>query len=188
VDRHTLIGAPRELHSERLLLQSPRLEHAEAFLHSLNRSVPGLAFITWGQQQRDPAWARNFCLGGQRMVEDGECLIFNAFLRASGAFVGRIDLHSFDFEAPRCEVGYVGDAGHQGCGLMREAALTVIAAGFDLGLARVQAMSDAKNARALRFALSLGMVKEGMLHAYERSPQGALCDMVLFAAINPRAR
>jgi RimJ/RimL family protein N-acetyltransferase len=188
VDRQTLIAAPRELRSQRLLLQSPRVEHAGAFLESLNRSIPGLAFITWGQQQQDPAWAERFCLGGQQMVEEGECLVFNAFLHGSGVYAGRIDLHTFDFEAPRCEIGYVGDAALQGQGLMREAALAVIAFGFALGLARIHALSDARNTRALQFARALGMQHEGQLRAYERDPQGALCEMAMFAAYNPAAR
>jgi hypothetical protein len=29
------------------------------------------------------------------------------------------------------------------------------------------------------------MRREGLLHAYERDPQGEVCDMVMFAAYNP---
>ncbi len=187
MDRQRLIGAPRQLRSERLLLECPHAGHAAAFVDSLNRSLPGLRFITWGQQAREADWAENFCLRDRQLVDEGECLVFNAFLRDTGAFVGRVDLHTFDFEAPRCEIGYVGDAAHQGRGLMREAALTVMRAGFDLGLARIHALSDARNTRALQFAVSLGMVREGLLRAYERDPYGELCDMVMFAAFNPAA-
>jgi RimJ/RimL family protein N-acetyltransferase len=188
VDRQQLIGAPRQLYSDRLVLECPHVGHAAAFLESLNRSLPGLQFITWGQRAREADWAEHFCLRDRQLVDDGECLVFNAFLRETGAFVGRVDLHTFDFEAPRCEIGYVGDAVHQGRGLMREAALTVIQTGFKLGLARIHALSDARNARALQFALALGMVREGVLRAYERDPHGQLCDMVMFAACNSSAR
>lgn len=187
MDRQRLIEAPRRLQSERLVLECPHAGHAAAVVESLNRSLPGLRFITWGQQARDAAWAERFCLRDRQFVDEGDCLVFNAFLAETGAFVGRIDLHSFDFEAPRCEIGYVGDSLHQGRGLMREAALAVMRAGFELGLARIHALSDARNLRALHFALSLGMLREGVLHAYERDPQGALCDMVMFAACNPAA-
>ena len=119
------------------------------------------------------------------MVETGECLIFNAFRLHDGAYVGRVDLHSFDFEAPRCEVGYVGEITLSGHGLMREAVLAVMAMAFSIGFVRVHALSDVRNERALAFALALGMQREGVLRAYERAPQGELADMVMFAAYNP---
>jgi RimJ/RimL family protein N-acetyltransferase len=187
VDYRTLIDAPRELRTARLLLQSPREAHAAAFVESLNTSLPGLCYIAWGQRERDGEWGVRFCRDGAQMVDEGECLIFNAFRQAGGGYVGRIDLHSFDFEAPRCEIGYVGDVRASGQGLMREAALAVIELGFGLGLARIHALSDTRNERALRFALALGMQQEGVLRRWERDPQGALADMAMFAAYNPRA-
>jgi RimJ/RimL family protein N-acetyltransferase len=188
MDACTLIGAPREIDSERVHLVSPRPEHAAAFLDSHTTSLPLLRYIAWGQALRDAGWAERFQREGAAMVEAGECLIFNALLRDDGAYVGRVDLHSFDFEAPRAEIGYVGDARLAGRGLMREAARAVIDLGFELGLARIHAISDARNERALRFAESLGLRCEGLLRAWERDPQGALADVVILAAYNPCAR
>ena len=185
MDIQDLIAAPRELTSARLRLVSPRPEHAAPFVDSLVRSLPSLRFVGWGQRERDLEWALKFCAHGAQMVETGECLIFNAFSLSDGAYVGRIDLHTFDFEAPRCEIGYVGEATVSGQGLMREAVLAVMAMAFSIGFARVHALSDARNERALRFALSLGMVREGQLRHFERDPQGELADMVMFAALAP---
>jgi RimJ/RimL family protein N-acetyltransferase len=186
MDAADLIAAPRELRTPRLRLESPRPAHTAAFLESLNHSLPALGFISWGQREHDLAWAEGFFAHGQKLVETGECLIFDAFLHEGGAYVARIDLHSLDFEAPRGEIGYVGDTRFAGQGLVREAALAVIALGFQIGLARVHALTDVRNERSQRFALSLGMQREGLLRAYERDPQGALADMVMFAAYNPR--
>ena len=72
--------------------------------------------------------------------------------------------------------------GVQGPG--RVAVLAVIALCFRLGFQRIEAMSDARNARALHFADSLGMAREGLLRHHERDPQGEFCDMVLYAALN----
>ncbi|WP_088284908.1 GNAT family N-acetyltransferase [Ideonella sp. A 288] len=185
MDASDLIAAPRELGTPRLRLESPRPAHAAPFVDSLVRSLPTLRFIGWGQIERDLAWSERFCAGGAAMVEAGECLIFNAFRADDGRYVGRIDLHSFDFEAPRCEVGYVGEITLRGQGLMREAVRAVIEMGFAIGLARIHALSDARNERALAFAGALGMAREGLLRAYERDPQGRVCDMVMFAAYNP---
>lgn len=192
MDRATLIQAPRELHTPRLWLAAPRPGFVGPFVESLNRSLPGLAHIAWGQHPQTLDWGLRFMRGGLAAVEAGEDLIFYAFLHAGDphdAYVGRVDLHSWDFDAPRCEVGYVGDVRHAGQGLMREAVLRCVELAFELGAARVQALSEAGNARALHFAeRALGFVREGVLRNYERDARGRLGEQVMFAAYNPAAR
>lgn len=183
MDRQTLIHAPRRIDTPRLVLEAPSREHAAAVHESVNASLPTLGFIAWAQSPWTIERAQRFCEGGLAMVDEGECLIFNAFRREGGAFVGRIDLHTFDFEAPRAEIGYVGDARHAGQGLMREAVLAVVDFGFRLGLARIEAISEVGNERALRFAeQGLGFTLEGRLHHRERDARGELCDQLMFAA------
>ncbi|RZT95180.1 GNAT family N-acetyltransferase [Rivibacter subsaxonicus] len=183
-----LIGAPRELQTPRLLLRAPRQDFAAAFVESLNRSLPGLRWIGWGQSAQTVEWGRAFMDKGLAFVERGDGLIFYVFEKADGAYVGRIDLHSWDFEAPRCEVGYVGDVRSAGRGLMREAVLACVDLAFALGAARVQALSDAGNDAALRFVeQALGFTREGVLRFYERDAQGRLGEQLMFAAYNPAA-
>ena len=182
-------SAPAELHTARLTLLGPRLEIAPLFVASLNRSLPALSFIAWAQEQRPEAWGRQFIEHDLAMRSQGECLAYYAFERNTGAYVGRIDLHSWDFDAPRCEVGYVGDVLSAGRGLMREAVLACVDLAFALGAARVQALSEADNARALRFAEhALGFRREGVLRNFERDAQGRLGTQVMFAAFRPDAR
>jgi RimJ/RimL family protein N-acetyltransferase len=186
LDRTHLIQAPRELRTPRLVLHAPRAEFAPLFVESLNTSLPGLGFIGWAQHAQTLAWAERFMAGGLAYVEEGDCLIFHAFEGASGCYVGRVDLHSWDFQVPRCEVGYVGDVRLQGRGLMREAVLACVQLAFELGAARVQALSEAANLRALRFAESaLGFRREGVLRNFERDAQGRLGEQVMFASYNP---
>ena len=188
MDRTHLIQAPRQLHTQRLVLHAPRLEFAPLFVESLNTSLPGLSYIGWGQRVQTLEWAERFMAGGLTYVEDGDCLIFYAFESGGGRYVGRVDLHSWDFDTPRCEVGYVGDVRVQGCGLMREAVLACVQLAFDLGVARVQALSEAGNQRALRFAEhALGFRREGVLRFFERDAQGRLGEQVMFASYNPAA-
>ena len=183
MDSRDLLRAPRDLLTPRLRLEAPRIAHAQPFVDGLNASLPDLRFIAWGQKAREPAWALDFVAWERAWVERGEGLAYHAFECAGGAYVGRIDLHSWDFEAPRCEVGYVGDSRRAGRGLMREAVLAVVALGFELGLARIQALSEADNARALHFAEhALGFTREGVLRNYERDAQGRLGLQVMFAA------
>lgn len=180
--------APRELHTPRLRLVAPQVTHAAAVAESINASLPALRFISWGQREVDLAWATRFCERGLQYVEDGECLIFHVFEQEGDAFVGRIDLHTFDFEAPRAEMGYVGDARRAGRGLMREAVRAVVQLGFQVGLARIHAISDTRNQRALHFAETCGFTLEGVLRAYERDPWGELGTQAIFATYNPDAR
>ncbi len=188
MDRTHLIQAPRKLRTQRLVLHAPRPEFAALFVESLNTSLPGLGYIGWGQHGQTLEWAERFMAGGLAYVEEGDCLIFYAFDAASGSYVGRVDLHSWDFDTPRCEVGYVGDVRMQGCGLMREAVLACVQLAFELGVARVQALSEAGNQRALRFAeTALGFTREGVLRNFERDAQGRLGEQVMFASYNPAA-
>ena len=179
----SLRAAPRHLRTPRLILEAPRVEHAQALADFLNASLPQWPFINWARFTRDLEWAQQFCVRGLQYVEDGENLIFNVFDPTSGACVGRIDLHSFDFEAPRCEIGYVGDPRVAGQGLMREATLAVVALGFETGLERIEAFSDVRNQRAVDFALGMGFLREGVVRHRERDPQGELCEQVLLARL-----
>lgn len=187
MDRNTLIQAPRRIQTTRLVLEAPARAHAAAVHESTNISLPTLGFIAWAQSPWTIERAERFCEGGLAMVDEGECLIFNAFRRDDGAFVGRIDLHTFDFEAPRAEIGYVGDVRHAGQGLMREAVRAVVEFGFQLGLVRIEAISEVGNLRALHFAEhALGFTLEGRLHHRERNARGELCDQLMFAAFPQR--
>lgn len=177
-----LAAAPHELLTPRLSLELPCAGHAPAFAESLGLSLHDPRFIVW-RRSADLAWALHFCEDDARSVAAGEDLVFHVFQRSDRAYVGRIDVHSVDFSARRGEIGYAGDVRRAGRGLMREAALAVMELAFRIGFERIEAMSDARNARALHFAASLGMQREGLLRRHERDGQGELCDMVLFARV-----
>ena len=182
-----LTTAPLALDTPRLTLAAPQQARAAAFAEGVAASQAALGFVGWGLRPRDLAWAQGFCQRDADSRAAGLDLAFHVFTRDSGAWAGRIDVHSIDFDAARGEIGYVGDVRLSGRGLMREAVLAVITLCFDLGFERIEAMSDARNARALHFADSLGLLqREGILRRHERDLQGEPCDMVLWAALNPR--
>jgi RimJ/RimL family protein N-acetyltransferase len=148
-------------------------------------TLPAMAYVGWSRQP-DLSWAERFCHDDARCVAAGTDLIFHAFRQADDAWVGRIDVHSIDFNVPRGEIGYVGNLRLAGQGLMREAVLAVIDLCWQLGFARIEAMSDTRNQRALHFARIVGLHQEGVLRHHERDPQGELCDTVIFAALKPQ--
>ena len=184
----TLKSAPAMLWTPRLRLEHPRPEHAAAVMESINASLPELRFIDWGLAAFDAERALRFCCKDMELVASGACLIYFAFERSSGAFVGNLDLHSFDFDVPRCEIGYVGDSRRAGEGLMFEAATEVLRLAFALGVQRVEASCDARNLRSIAFAEQLGMQREGLLRSHDRDPQGALCDDVILALLRDDPR
>jgi len=185
MQRDDLSRAPTQLTTPRLDLHAPRPEFGPLFVESLNLSLPGLTYIGWAQKVRSTDWGTTFMVHGVELIAACDCLIYYAFERTSGTYVGRVDLHSWDFEAPRCEVGYVGDARSAGRGLMREAVLACVDIAFSLGAARVQALSAAGNSRALHFAEhALKFTREGVLRNFERDAQGRLGSQVMFAAYN----
>ena len=157
--------------------------HAQQLANFLNASLPHWPFISWPRFTRELAWAETFCARGLQYVEDGEDLIFNVFLSEGGALIGRIDFHSFHYEAPRAEIGYVGDPQRGGQGLMREAVLAAADMVFDLGFVRIEAISDVRNQRAIAFALGMGFKQEGIVRHRERDPQGELCDQAMLALL-----
>ena len=182
MNRQDLSRAPERLSSPRLTLCAPQPEFGPLFVESLNLSLPGLRYIGWAQQARTVDWGLQFMQSGREMVASGDCLIYYVFEAQGGGYVGRIDLHSWDFDAPRCEIGYVGDVRTAGRGLMREAVLACVELAFELGAVRVQALSEADNHRALHFAEhALGFTREGVLRHYERDAQGRLGEQVMFA-------
>lgn len=178
MNAHMLRAAPGTLNTPRLRLEHPRAEHAAAVMDSVNASLPGLHFI---HGALDAQRALRCCEHDRALVASGECLIYLAFERAGGAFVGNLGLHSFAFEVSGCEIGYVGDVRLAGRGLMFEAATEVLRLGFALGVLRIEARCDAHNLRSIRFAEQLGMQRDGRLRSYARDPQGGLCDDVVLA-------
>jgi RimJ/RimL family protein N-acetyltransferase len=184
LDKTNLIAAPRSLRTPRLRLEAPSVQHAQQIADFLNAALPLWPFINWPRFTRDLPWAQTFCARGLQYVEDGENLIFNVFREDSGALIGRIDFHSFNFEAPRAEIGYVGDPRQAGQGLMREAVLATADMVFALGFARIEALSDVRNGRAIDFAVGMGFKQEGVVRHRERDPQGELCDQAMLALLS----
>ena len=183
MDSTTLQTAPRTFTTPRLRLELPRPAHAAAVRDSVNASLADLRYIAWGQAPFDAEQALRFCARDARLVAQGKCLIYFAFERLGGSFVGNVELHSFDFGVPRCEIGYVGDSRHAGRGLMFEAATAMLRLGFELGVERIEALCDARNLRSIAFAQALGLTHEGRLRAHDRDPRGAVCDDVVLAML-----
>jgi RimJ/RimL family protein N-acetyltransferase len=185
--QNDLINAPRELHTERCVLRASHTDFVDVRVAWAEVSSAMLEYTWWWRKSVDPEKALRSLQSEMDAIERGEELIFNVFETTTNAFVGRIDLHSCDFDVPRCEIGYMADARTCGRGLLREAAMACTTLAFSLGAVRIQAITDTRNTRSIHFAKLLGLQEEGVLRNYERDGSGALTDQLMLARVKPPA-
>jgi RimJ/RimL family protein N-acetyltransferase len=182
-----LVNAPAQFATARCLLRKSELAMVDDRVAWARRTSAMFEFTPNWRRSVDPELAMRSLQSEMDAMARGEELIYNAYESASGAYVGRIDLHTWDFDAPRCEIGYMADAATCGRGLMRECCLHLIAWARSQGVARVQALCDSNNHRSIAFAKSLGMQHEGVLRNYGRNGSGELYDEVVLATVADRA-
>jgi RimJ/RimL family protein N-acetyltransferase len=194
--------APASFKTARLHLEQIRLDHAPMLRETVLTSHADLGFIDWAQGLWDLERARSFCRKSATGMAQGGYLSYLAFERLPealrdgrsgspigarllrGRYVGLLDLHSFDWRVPRCQIGYVGDSAQRGRGLMREAAIALMQAAHCWGLHRIEAWCDARNLRSQHFAEALGLCCEGRLRQVELDVNGQRCDQMVYARLN----
>ncbi|MEY4749040.1 MAG: hypothetical protein RIQ60_1254 [Pseudomonadota bacterium] len=193
--------APARFTTERLQLEQICIEHAPMLREAVLASQADLFYIDWAQGLWDMERARNFCRKSASGVALGGYLSYLAFERLPGVratsltggligarllrgrYVGLLDLHSFDWRVPSCQIGYVGDSAQRGRGLMREAALALMHAAHGWGVHRIEAWCDARNLRSQRFAAMLGLSFEGRLRQVDVDVSGQRCDQMVYARL-----
>ncbi|TAG79460.1 MAG: N-acetyltransferase [Burkholderiales bacterium] len=178
-----LVNAPAQFATARCMLRKSELAMVDDRVAWALRTSAMFEFTPNWRRSIDPALAMRSLRSEMDAMARGEELIYNAYESASGAYVGRIDLHTWDFDAPRCEIGYMADAANCGRGLLRESCLALIEWALSQGVARVQALCDANNHRSIAFAQSLGMQQEGVMRNYGRNGSGELYDEVVLAMV-----
>ena len=113
----------------------------------------------------------------------GEAAQFVAELRETGRVIGACLLFHHDEPSARAEVGYVLGRVHWGAGLMQEAMRSLIGFAFGaLGLRRLEAVIDPRNAASNRLIERLGFTPEGRQR--ERwYVKGEFCDAGLYGLL-----
>jgi RimJ/RimL family protein N-acetyltransferase len=179
-----LKAAPRQIFTARTVLRGPSLDQIPVRMAWAAASIATLDFVARWRETVDVEVATLSATSEIGAVEAGEELIYNVFEKDTNVFVGRVDLHSWDADAPRCEIGYMADVRTSGRGLLREAAVACVQLAFGIGAVRIQVITDTRNTRSIRFAESLGMEHEGVLRNYEQL-DGVVCDQALLSVIRP---
>jgi [ribosomal protein S5]-alanine N-acetyltransferase len=174
------VPLPR-LAGERVLLRGVRAGDFEDFyaIHS-DRSVQRYwSFPAWTQRDQATAYFASALAGRDPAVR----LCWAIARRDDDRLLGVATLFAIDRPQGRAEVGYALASAHWGQGYAREALRLVLAHAFDaLGLRRIEADIDPRNAASCRVAERLGFVREGMLR--ERwVVAGETCDTALYGLL-----
>jgi ribosomal-protein-alanine N-acetyltransferase len=109
-------------------------------------------------------------------------------LLATGGIIGTCTLAGLEATHRRAELGYALRRSHWGHGYMAEALPVVLRFAFErLGLLRITADVDPRNASSLRAVERLGFRVEGYLRQHYRV-NGEICDGVLFGLLRSEVR
>jgi ribosomal-protein-alanine N-acetyltransferase len=172
-----------ELLGPRLRLREFRVDDARALyaVHSDPRVMRYWSFPAWTRMEQ--AQARIAYVMGQRAR--GEVLAWAICERADDRLVGSVAAFSLDRAQARAEIGYSLHGDCHGRGYGQEAVRLALAHLFDgLGLERIEADVDPRNAASCRLLERLGFVREGLLRQRWRV-DGEVCDTALYGLLRP---
>ena len=100
----------------------------------------------------------------QVQVADGSGLRWAVSRQSDQCVLGTISLFHFDDQNERAEIGYILGRASWGQGFAREALAAAVEFAFNvLGVRRLEADTDPRNAASIRLLEHLGFVREGVL-------------------------
>ena len=142
----------------------------------VTRYVP---YKTWVTAADSHAWLERM----ERLQAGGDTLQLVIALRDTGQVIGACLLFAFDAASSRAEIGYVLGRQYWGRGYMHEAIGAVMRFVFErLGLRRLEATIDPRNAASLKLVQRLGFASEG-LRRQRVLMKGTLVDQSLFGCL-----
>jgi len=153
---------PTVLTTERLLLRW--MDERDTDAHFAVFSDPEVTRYWSASPWTDRAQAAQGIADTMANYADGSGLRFGIVLRTSGELIGNTSLHHFFEQNRRCEIGYALGSRHWGKGYAYEALHALLDHGFQaLGLNRIEADIDPRNAASGRVLEKLGFQKEGYM-------------------------
>ena len=156
------LAAPDTIDTERLQLRLVRESDLPALLevNSSDEVTALLPYARWDSMADARAWLDRM----EGIQAGGLALQFVVVSRSAGVAIGTCLLFRFEEGSARAELGYVLGRAHWGQGLMHEALVALIDCAFGaMGLRRLEAEVDTRNAASARVLRRLGFVREGLL-------------------------
>lgn len=173
-------GIP-ELTGSRLALRGFREADLDDFyvVHSDPTVMRYWSFPAW----TDISQATDYFASARSGRDPERMLCWATTLPATDHLIGGVTLFSINRAQGRADIGYVLGSTHWGNGYAREAVALVLDYAFDtLGLRRVEADIDPRNASSCKLAERLGFVREGLLR--ERwEVAGEVCDTAMYGLL-----
>lgn len=153
---------PTVLKTERLTLRwfDERDAAAQFEIFSDTAVTRYWSHASWSKPAEAAAWIAKTL----QAYSDCTGLRFAVELAATGELIGNANLYGFSEQNRRCELGYALASAHWGKGYASEAVRAVLDYGFrELGLNRVEADIDTRNAGSAAVLERLGFRKEGTM-------------------------
>jgi RimJ/RimL family protein N-acetyltransferase len=174
---------PLTIETARLTLTAPAPDDAVrlqlAILESLDELRP---WIPWAQELPSLEILRLKAEEARGKMDRREYFGWRICLKETDLIIGSIDLFRWDWNIPKCEIGYWGRTPQTGRGYVTEAVKAVMAVACEsFGARRIEALCDRRNLPSQRLLDRVGFTREAVLIDHEPDVQGELCDQVLYA-------
>lgn len=178
------IRPPHEIHTERLILRSARAGDGPALREAIGVSLAEFfPWLSFSAQLSDHETMEHVSRLAQDNFQEGEFYVWRVW-EPDGLLVGSVDLHSFDYAVPSCEIGYWLRSDRTGHGLAKEFVTAAIEAAQEtLKIMRIEARCDVRNEPSWHLAERLGFEFEGIARNDSRDAAGELCSSKVYALV-----
>lgn len=180
-----LVDFVETIDTPRLQLRVPRDGDGPGVFASVQGSLDELIpWMPWATKAYAPEDAEAWCRKARADFHAREQLQFMLFERSSSKHVGNIGAFKFNFDVPKCEIGYWLATNRTGRGYMSEALrslsdyLLVVHA-----FRRIEVRCDAENVRSARVAERAGFTLEGTFACESRDVNARLRDTRVYARV-----
>ena len=185
-----MLHTPRvRLHTPRVRLSAPRAQDAAAQTEAITESLPALrawsAALPWAQDAPSLVASQAFVRSSLLEWQRGTALVYLVWEQGTQHLLGSVGLHALDWQTRHGELGFWCRSSRTGQGLMGEATAELLRHALqDLGLQRIEALTDADNLRSCALCERLGMQRvRDMQHAAEGDEGKTSRSIRVYAAV-----
>jgi len=182
-----LLDVPTELATQRLLLRVPRTGDGTLIFPGIRESLSELKpWAPWAKDDYSESDAELWVRTAAAAFLKREIIDMLIFSRVDGRHLGSIGFHHFEWDVPKCEIGYMLRTKETGQGFMAEAVGAMLGLAASLKMRRVESRPDVENEKSRKVTERAGFQLEGTLRDSVRAPDGKLCSECVYARIfNP---
>jgi len=183
------INIPSSFHTERLYVRSFEVDDAKdlhsALLESIDELRKYLWHLPWISEEQTIQSAKIRCHAAASNFLLRTDLAYLAFEKSTDLLVGSVGLHRTDWNLPKTEVGYWIRNNETGKGYATELVATITQWALDeLGVIRVELITDEQNKASRAIAARCGFQLEGVMVNVEKAPDQSLRNNCIYAKLS----